>query len=188
MYGLLGLTLLFSLSCASAQPKPTEARSDAPAVGTQGYALLADLMGDEKSVSKLLIIKRERAELRTLVKEISECAGRAHKELEALGKADRALNIKETGLPAAEVKTRQSIAKARGKELLTDSGKDFELRLLLTQNEALTYGSHLAGVMAKDERDTKRAKFLHDLSSELASLHQKVVAMLLANYSLPAEK
>jgi hypothetical protein len=153
-----------------------------------GYALLFDLLGDEKNVSKLLIIKRERAELRELIKEISHRSASAHKELEAFAQADKRLNLKDRGLPGGESKTRESISKARGKQLLGDKGKEFELHLLLTQNEALTYASHLAAVIAAGEPNPARAQFLRELSHSLAQLQERVVAMLLSNYSWPAPK
>jgi hypothetical protein len=150
--------------------------------------LLFDLLGDEQNVSKLLLVKRERAALGDLIKEISARCARAHKQLADFAKADGRLNLKNKGLPAAELKTRESIGKARGMQLLTDKSKDFELHLLLTQDEALTYGSHLAAVTAARETDSTRAKFLQQLSRDLAQLQQKVVAMLLANYTLPAAR
>ena len=71
--------------------------------------------------------------------------------------------------------------------MLTDKGKDFEVHLLLTQNEALTYGSHLAAVIAAHEAEASRATVLRELSHSLAQLQQRVMAMLLANYSWPAK-
>ena len=148
-----------------------------------GYALLYKLLGDEKDVSKLLIIKRERAELNELVKSISETAGRAHKQLEAFARADETLNLKDRGLPTPEEQTRAAIAKTRSKELLTEGGKDLEVQLLLTQNEALTYGAHLAQTLARTERDVARSRYFTDLAGELAQLQRKVGGMLLENYT-----
>lgn len=159
-----------------------------PGAAGHGYALLFDLLGDEKNVSKLLIIKRERAEFRDLIKQIAERSAAAHKQLGAFAKADNRLNLKDRGLPALELATRESISKETGKQLLTVKGKDLELQLLLTQNEALTYGAHLAAVTAKSEGNPERAQFLRQLSSDLANLQQKVVTMLTARYSWsPAE-
>jgi hypothetical protein len=91
-------------------------------------------------------------------------------------------------LPPAEVETRSSISKAKGKALLAESGKDFELQLLLTQNEALTYGEHLAKTAAKMEANAARVEFLTSLATELSRHQQKVIAVLLANYTLQASK
>ena len=153
---------------------------------THGYALLFKLLGDEKNVSKLLIIKRERAELRDLIRDIAQLCGQAHEELERFAKADPGLNLKTNGLPAVEIGTRDAIGKTKAKQLLTESGKEFELRLLIAQHEALAYGTHLAATIGKAETDAPRARFLRRLSSDLEVLENRVTSMLLANYNWPA--
>ena len=139
-------------------------------------------MSDEKNVSRLLIIKRERDEFGDLIKAISDRCSAAHKELEAFAKADRTLNLKDLGLPVAEVQARESISKAQAKELLKNRDKELELKLLLTQDKALQYGAHLAEVTARAEPDTQRAQFFQQLSRDLTVLHEKVYAMLVGNY------
>jgi hypothetical protein len=146
------------------------------------------LLGDEKNVSKLLIIKRERAELRDLIRDIAQRCGTAHEELERIAKADAGLDVKTNGLPAVEIGTRDAIGKAKAKQLLTESGKEFELRLLITQHEALTYGSHLAATVAKSEPNPERAQILRRLASDLEVLESRVTSMLLANYNWPAKR
>ena len=191
------LALLFLLcGCASFHETSsrTPAQSDAqgslksPLQDTRGYALLFELLGDEKNVSKLLIIKRERPELRDLIRDIAQRCGTAHEELERFAQADSALNLKTNGLPAVEIGTRDAIGKTKAKQLLTESGKEFELRLLMTQHEALTYGSHLAAAIAKAETNAQRAQFLRRLSSDLEVLENRVTSMLLANYNWPQQQ
>jgi len=177
---LLALIGVVQLGCSTAQRPVSGTQSSAP---NQAQALLFGLLSDEKNVSKLLIIKRERPELRALINEISERAGKAHKELEAFAKSDRTLNLKDQGLPSAEVVTRNAIAKARAKELLTESGKEFELRLLLAQNEALTYGAYLAATAAANDTVANRRQALQQLSSDLLQLQKKTVDLLLKNYT-----
>jgi len=143
-------------------------------------------MGDEKNVSKILWIKRDRPELKVLIKEISTRCGDAHKRLEAFGKADQSLNLKDLGLPADEMATRKAISKFKTKTLLADKGKEFEVQLLLSQNEALTYGAHLSKILVPIETQPDRAAFLNELSSELLRLQQKVCDMIVTNYSWPA--
>lgn len=182
---LLALVAVVQLGCRTAQPPVSETQSSASHASGHGHALLFGLLGDEKNVSKLLIIKRERPELRALITEISERAGKAHKEFEAFAKSDQTLNLKNQGLPGAEVLTRSAIAKTRAKELLTESGKEFELRLLLTQNEALTYGAYLAATAAANDTAANRRQMLQQLSNDLLQLQKKTVDMLLKNYTTP---
>jgi hypothetical protein len=181
-------SLALGTGCRTSTHTPEKANPETT-VGTQtaqsgtGYALLFDLMGDEQNVSKLLIIKRERAELNELIKAISKTAGEAHKQLEAFGKADPSLNLKSKGLPPGEVATRASISKAKAKELLTDKGKDFELAMLLSQSEALTYAEHLAITIGVREANASRAEFLRKLAVELARLRLNVRSMLAEHYT-----
>jgi hypothetical protein len=174
-----------SITAAPLKSSAAQPTNSVPGEGpsaNHGYALLFDLMGDEKNVSKLLIIKRERLELKDVVKAISRTAGDARKQLEKFGKAEPALNLKDKGLPGAEIAARESISKAKAKELLTDKGKDFELKLLLSQNEALTYGEHLALTIAQKETHPQRLKFLQNLTRDLGQLREQVVGILSAHY------
>ena len=149
-----------------------------PATDHHGYALLYDLLGDEKNVSKLLIIKRDRPELKNAVKQISERAGKAHKELEQFFKKSNEAILKDQGLPAAEVETRKSISKEKAKALLAEKGPEFEFTLLLSQQEALTYGAHLAKTIAAMETEPERAKFLQQLSADLVALRETTLTLL----------
>jgi len=192
LYRVHGFVAALSLlSCGCVHISSNDPPHDPPtmaAVQSHGYALLDDLMGDESNVSKLLIVKRERPELGILIKRISSICGQAHERLEKFASADPRVNIKDQGLPAAEVETRKEISRTRGKELLAAKGKEFELQLLLDQNEALTYGSHLAATIVRGEESSTRADFLRKLSVELGQLRQRVVSILLEGYTWEGSK
>ena len=180
--------LLLLIGCASTErPAPLQPTGRS-ALDGHGYALLYDLMGDEKNVSKIRFIKHERPELRELIIEISTRCNHAHKALEAFGKADPSLNLKDLGLPADEVVTRKAISKSKTSALLHGKGKEFEVQLLLSQSEALTYGTHLSKILIPVESHPARAEFLSKLSFELLKLQQKTLNMILVNYSWPAPK
>lgn len=168
-------------SLPSTKP-PSNSRNGVP---DNGYALLLDLVGDEKDVSKLLIIKRERKELNSLVKDISRTCGDAHKRIIEVTKNDSRIDIQNQGLPPAEIAARKAISKTKAKALLTNKGKDFEIQLLLSQNEALTYGAHLAGVIADAEPDVRRGQILREIDTNLTRLQQSVLQMLLERYAWP---
>src|SRR6185503_9325050 len=173
----LGFLISFSLvagGCALHQySEEAPVKAEQSTTDHHGYALLFGLLGDEKDVAKLLVIKRERAELRELIKTISETAARGHRDLENFAKADRSLNLHKQGLPAAESAARASISRVKGKDLLTEGGKEFELQLLLSQSEALTYGAHLAEAVSKAESNPERAKYLRQLAGSLGQLQRK---------------
>src|SRR4051794_7082142 len=100
------------------RPQPAETKPLAREADPHGYALLANLAGDEKDVSKLRFIKRERLELKTLTQEIAATNRLAHEALEKFAKGDPALNLKDEGLPAAEVAARKAISKSKEKAIL----------------------------------------------------------------------
>jgi hypothetical protein len=183
--GLLGLLT----GCELLQSKTPSAATESPPTSADhtGYALLFDLLGDEKDVAKLRFIKHPRPPVTDLLKEISRVSGEAHKQLEHFGKADRTLNLKDQRLPAGEVIARQAISKTKQKALLSSKGKELEIQLLLTQQEAMSYGAHLAKTTAIGESQPQRQQFLQQLSEQLTQLEQKVVGILTEHYSFPED-
>jgi len=165
---------------------PTVPATDTGKVEVRNNAasLLADLLGDEKNVSKILIIKRNSAELGRLIDAISKTAGEGQKQLETLAKNDATLNLHALQLPPGEKATRDAISKTKEHELLFPSGAKFELNLLLTQTDALDYASHLAEIAADNSPSPEQARVFHSLDVALNTLFQRVVAKI---RSLPAK-
>ena len=181
---LVGCLLAGVLGCATSNR--TSKATTNPGAGLaddHGYALLADLLGDEKNVSKLRFIKHERPELKALLQEIAGTNRIAYKTIQEFAKAG--VNLNDLGLPTAEVAARKAISKFKEKAILSSKGKDLEVQLLLDQNEALTYGSHLAGVIALTESDPQRRQFLEQLAVNLGKLQQRVLIMLSSSYTVP---
>ena len=155
------------------EKKTEPARESLPA----GYALIFKLLSDEKDVSKILIIKRESRELHDLIKEIAAVTGKSHNVLEQLGKRG-AIDLKDQELPLIETAARESISKEKAKQLIGAKGADFEFRLLLTQDEALNYGRHLALAVLDGESDAERREFLQSMAKNFAELQERVFKML----------
>ena len=174
---LLGL-LLLSTACRSPCPPEPQAATGTAQIRNNALSLMYDLLGDERNVSKLLIIKRDRRELHDVIKSVSTTADAAHKQLEKLSREDATLNLKTSALPPGEKATRESESKERARELLKASGADFEFKLLLTQAEALAYATHLAKVAAENESTPVRAKLFSDISAHLRARHQDVIRLL----------
>jgi hypothetical protein len=68
-----------------------------------------------------------------------------------------------------EAATREAIASTKEKELLSQTGGEFELSLLLTQAESLSYALHLARVAIENEFQPDRACALGGVSEDMAS-------------------
>lgn len=183
---LVGIVVFLTAGCASLRNhperynQPTTITNAIPANGVlqNGYALLFDLLSDEKDVSLLRFIKSEQPELKTLMLDISRVSGEAHQRLEEFGKADPKLNLKNEGLPLAELAARKSIGTMKTRLLLHSKGDEFELHLLLSQNEALVYGANLAQVTAASETDSQRALFLRQTADRLLALDSRVLDLL----------
>ncbi|HEY1717002.1 MAG TPA: hypothetical protein VGH42_01760 [Verrucomicrobiae bacterium] len=141
-------------------------------------SLLYDLLGDEKNVSKVLIIKSDREQLHSLIKAISATADDGAKQLEQLAKADATLNLHAIELPPGEKATRDAISKTKEKELLFSSGENFEFTLLLTQADALSYGWHLAKIASDNSPQPEQVREFDSLSAAFQDLYKQVVALM----------
>lgn len=161
-----------AMACAGAAPPP------APAPTGHGYALLHEILGQERQVSMLLVIKGERDALERVIDEIAETCGDAYERLEELGEADPRLELRDTGLPAEERRARELVAATRRDALLAASGRELELQLLLAQNEALSYAAHLADAISRSEPDPARLEFVRALWKDLTRLQGEVLALL----------
>lgn len=125
------------------------------------------------------MIKEERDELETVIDAIDSICDAAYERLEELAKQRPRLDLSDTGLPAdEEVRTRLAIAATRRDQLLAVTGREFEMQLLWTQNEALTYASHLADTLARSEPDPARLAFARALWKDLTRLLQAVQNLL----------
>jgi hypothetical protein len=83
-------------------------------------------------------------------------------------------------LPPGEAATREAIASTKKKELLGQTGDEFELTVLLTQTEALSYAWHLAKVAGENESQPDRASALAGVSKDMENLYHEAFAMLLS--------
>jgi len=180
---MLSVVLLCGCQSLKSQNEKTpathsnEATNANLAVRNNAVALLNDLLGDEKNVSKILLIKHHSDDLGKLIKEISQTTGNGAKMLEDFTKGS-AVDVKRLDLPPGETAARKAISKTKEHLLLSSKDAEFEFQLLLTQVEALNYGANLALIAAESETDPARTRDFLRLSAELRDLQERVVAML----------
>lgn len=174
---VVAIAVLVGIGCASVQEK-------IPFVGNryrernEGFSLLYDLATKQSDVDKILILKHVDAKTAKEIKEIAQTFRQAQEQLDAFAHQDSSLNFKTKHLPVLEVKTRESIQSTTTKDLLFSSGKEFELRLLLTQVQALDYASHLAGVLEDQDDNKERKSFLSEFSKQCDQHHKNVMQLL----------
>ena len=164
--------------CQSPKAMTPRERGAAELTRNNCYSLLHELLNDEKNVSLLLIIKREEADVNVLIKKIATHAGAGAKLLEEFAKRDPLILLKDNRLPSGEAATREAIAATKKKELLGQSGDAFELSLLLTQAQALSYAWHLAKVGSENDGQPERARALAGVSRDMENLYHEVIALL----------
>jgi hypothetical protein len=144
----------------------------------EGYSLLYTLADKQSNVGKVLIIKSASEKVSVEIKQIAQVFGQAKERMDRFAKEDGSLNFKMSHLPSMEEKTRAAIESTTTKDLLFSSGKAFELRLLLTQVQALDYASHLANQLANQDGKPKRKEFLTQFAKQCEQHHKQVVDLL----------
>jgi len=170
--------------CANAgkndRPASPASDDDKTELRNNAASLLVDLLDQEKDLSKILVIKRPSAEIGRLTKAISKTAGDGSDRLKALAKNYKTLNLHAVQLPPGETATRAAVSKTEEHELFLTFGTTFELNLLLTQTEALNYGSHLAKIAADNSASPEQERDFHSLDVSLGNLYKRVVAQIRA--------
>ena len=142
------------------------------------YSLLHQLLNDEKNVGLLRFIKREESDVKLLVKRIAANSAAGAALMEEFARHDSSINLHDIRLPRGEVATRDAIAITKRKELLGETGDKFELNLLLTQAQALSYGWHLAMVGSANDAQPNRARAVAAVGKDLEGLYHEVIALV----------
>jgi hypothetical protein len=180
---LLAATFLAACVLSGCQsPKAPLPPGSVAALSTRNncYSLLHQLLDEQKDVSMLRFIKREHTDVKNLVKRIAAASGAGSDLLEDFAKHDPSIHLDDIRLPPGETATRAAIASTKKKELLGQSGDEFEMTLLLTQAEALSYAWHLAIVAGENEPQPDRALALAGVGKDMENLYHEVSAMLLS--------
>jgi hypothetical protein len=179
------LVAMLSVACVLTGCRSPEARFPSGSSAVQStrnncYSLLHQLLDEQKDVSILRFIKPEHSDVKNLVKRIATASGTGARLLEEFAKDDPSISLDDIRLPPGELATRNAIASTKEKELLSQTGDEFELTLLLTQTEALSYAWHLAKVTGENESQPDRARALAGVSEDMENLYHEVFVMLLS--------
>jgi hypothetical protein len=149
-------------------------------IRNNSYSLLHQLLDEQKDVSLLHYIKSEHHDVKDLIKRIATTSAIGATLLEQFAKDDPTIKLDDIALPPGEEAARDAIASTKENELLNQTGDKFELTLLLTQTEALSYGWHLAVVASIYEPNPDRARALVGIGVDMDNLDHEVFALLLA--------
>jgi hypothetical protein len=177
------LAAMLSVACVLTgcqSPKASSPSGSSASTRNNCYSLLHQLLDEQKDVSILRFIKPEHSDVKNLVKKIAANSAVGAKLLEEFAKDDPSIRLDDIRLPPGEAATRDAIASTKQKELLSQTGDEFELTLLLTQTEALSYASHLAKVAGENEPQPDRARALAGVSEDMQNLYHEVFVLLLS--------
>ena len=166
--------------CQSPKAMPSSGNNASQSTRNNCYSLLHQLLDEQKDVSLLRFIKSEHPDVKTLIKKIATTSATGATLLEKFAEDDPSIKLDDIRLPPGEVATRDAIASSKEKELLSQTGDTFELTLLLTQTEALSYGWHLAEVASQNEPQPDRARALAGIGVDMDNLYHEVFVLLLA--------
>lgn len=173
---VLGFAALLSLAaCASVKQTDLAKPSSAKTALNEGYSLLAYLLKDESDLDKILWIKDANPATAGLIKKIAQTSRDTLTRLESLASEKPGLDLATRGLPSVEAQTRDAISKSTASTLLGSSGKSFELRILLTQVQAMNYATHLCQVLAVSEINPERRSFLKTSGKKFLNLREEAV-------------
>jgi hypothetical protein len=172
------IPIAFLLAACASTPEASVGGGGVIHERNQGYSLLYKLMSDEADVGKIFILKGADDSVKNLVKEIGNGCQGAKKQLEEFAKQDAQLGYNTSDLPYIESRQRELQAKEEEKSLLFSSGKEFELKLLFTQAEAMNYAKQLCKALSEKEDNATRKTFLDNFAKQAADYHDRLMKLL----------
>jgi hypothetical protein len=167
-----------ALAGCAASPKPPSANGGLFRQKNEGYSILYKLMSDESQVGKIFIIKHADDSVGNLIRGVGDACTAASKQMDEFPKSDNRIEYDVSDLPYIEVKSRELAASETTKALLGSSGKEFELRLIFSQAQAMNYAHQLCDALAADEDNPDRKNFLTDLSQRCSGYYTSLMSML----------
>ena len=179
---VLALCLAAAILGCSRQKSPYSNTGDGFFELNEGYSLLYQLMAKNQDIDTLLIVKEEEGDVYTHTAKVADVSARVAKQLETFARLDSRLKLDLETLPWIEQRTREAIEGTRTENLLLSTGWRFELELLLSELEGLSYASHMAAMLAESEIHEARKAYLGVCSKELGDLHQGTIDLIASRY------
>jgi hypothetical protein len=178
---VIGLALV--VACQSAPTRAPTQIDGQPQVDVElsyGYARLHDLMGKLNDVdnSLFLFMKGPSDPVKQLLRNIADTADHAHERIETLVEDDPTIDLDVDLSAELEQETRSAIQSTTKSELMGAGGREFELRMLISQLESTRYGSHLAERIAEADPNEQRRDYLEQLAEQLEELRQRAFELL----------
>ena len=165
--------------CSSPRAGRLAASAGSVAEFDAGFTLLHELLASEAQVDGILILKTASPKTEQLLKEIANASVEMRDELDEMSSQDPTLTREASGLPLIESSARDAIESDTTMALLGAGEEDFDVRILLTQEKAMSYGTHLARSLSASDSNPERADRFGVMASRMSSFHDRALALLI---------
>jgi hypothetical protein len=182
--GITVLMLALALAACIDDGKDPVSHSDTtPQSLNVGYDILRDTLRDEQHLktiryTKTIVTFKSISEpTEQVIDEIAQTSAAALEELEQLASLTPRIIFDVDRAGQIEQMTRDALRITTAKEFLT-SKEDFEVRLLVSQTQALRFISHVTKELSDIETNTKRKQWLGMISDQFEILYLRVLSRL----------
>ena len=183
----LGITLLVLamalVACIDDGKDPVSHSDVTPQSLNVGYDILRDTLRDEQHLKTIrytktiVTFKSISEDTEQVIDDIAQTSAVALKELEQLASLTPRIIFDINGAGQIEQMTRDALRITTAKEFLT-SKEDFEVRLIVSQTQALRFISHVTKELSDIETNTKRKEWLGMISGQFEILYVRVLSRL----------
>jgi hypothetical protein len=183
----LGITLLVLamalVACIDDGKDPVSHSDVTPQSLNVGYDILRDTLRDEQHLKTIrytktiVTFKSISEDTEQVIDDIAQTSAVALKELEQLASLTPRIIFDINGAGQIEQMTRDALRITTAKEFLT-SKEDFEVRLIVSQTQALRFISHVTKELSDIETNTKRKEWLGMISDQFEILYLRVLSRL----------
>ena len=183
----LGITLLVLalalVACIDDGKDPVSHSDVTPRSLNVGYDILRDTLRDEQHLKTIrytktiVTFKSISEDTEQVIDDIAQTSAVALKELEQLASLTPRIIFDINRAGQIEQMTRDALRITTAKEFLT-SKEDFEVRLLVSQTQALRFISHVTKELSDIETNTKRKEWLGMISDQFENLYLRVLSRL----------
>jgi hypothetical protein len=183
----LGITLLVLamalVACIDDGKDPVSHSDVTPQSLNVGYDILRDTLRDEQHLKTIrytktiVTFKSISEDTEQVIDDIAQTSAVALKELEQLASLTPRIIFDINGAGQIEQMTRDALRITTAKEFLT-SKEDFEVRLIVSQTQALRFISHVTKELSDIETNTKRKEWLGMISEQFENLYLRVLSRL----------
>ncbi len=149
-----------------------------PKQRAEGYFGVVEVLEQQKSLDKLLILKKPTANIQKYMKEMSDYSQKVLDELKKWNEGSQKLIAKESQAPPFEKNVRGSIQSSQKKQLILSGAENFELRLLLSQVQASDYLSHAFEFLMDEEPSDSRKAQLEKHKKTFEKFNDRAITIL----------